>query len=475
MPNRFFQDIVPPDRARRAPERIHVPEERPKAKPEIEIDHSPAEEVAPERDLHERDMQWEEFLSSKSRRKSQAHSRNTESRVHETLTQALEVKDRPSFARNKALWLASGVSLFTLFFITSLVFQKVTISAEPIVEEVPVSVEVTASRLDGRGDIKFNAFSYSKSVDVSTSSLSTAPRAQKATGVVQIQNSSTAVLKLVKGTRITDIRTGLVYRLVDDAIVDALTTKNKVKVPGTLEVAVVADEPGAKYNIKTATLSVPGLKGTLRFNLTRVILKKPMSGGFDGSLLSTEDQEKIDAMKRILVETVGQQMFKEATETVQAAHVILKDSFQIYAEDPILESTSKGTSTTMQVSVRGIYVERESLTNFITRRYLSSKSTVPGTLKNLENLKVMVTDGQTLSNPGDSLVLKLTGAVSFVHTVDTARIKQMVAGVPKSQLEEVLATLPGVNLQTVTAHFVFPWFQAVPDDQTRIEIKLKEM
>jgi hypothetical protein len=106
---------------------------------------------------------------------------------------------------------------------------------------------------------------------------------QKATGKITIYNAySSAAQPLVATTRFVTPE-GLIFRLDSGIVVPGAEIKNGKVVPASIEANVTADKPGPAYNISsTPKLTIPGFKGSPKYDGFYGALKDGAKGGFIG-------------------------------------------------------------------------------------------------------------------------------------------------------------------------------------------------
>lgn len=97
----------------------------------------------------------------------------------------------------------------------------------------------------------------------------------RAFGVMTIYNKQSAPQRLIKNTRFESPE-GVVFRITQGSVtVPAM----KDGAPGMLSVTIFADETGAKYNIQPTTFKIPGIKGTVAYDLVYGQSAQAMVGG----------------------------------------------------------------------------------------------------------------------------------------------------------------------------------------------------
>ncbi len=186
------------------------------------------------------------------------------------------------------IWAAASVFLFSIAAALLFFFGSTTITLTPksrtaVLTSAALTAREGASALEGSLSYTLQTFDLEDSEVVEAKG--TAHVETKASGSVTVSNAySASAVKLVKNTRF-ESPDGLIFRVLSDVVVPG----KKGSAPGTVSVAVVADQPGAEYNIgPTEKFTVPGLKSTPPM-YAGVSAKSSgaMSGGFLGEKAGT--------------------------------------------------------------------------------------------------------------------------------------------------------------------------------------------
>lgn len=134
----------------------------------------------------------------------------------------------------------------------------------------------------------------------------------KAKGKVTIYNYFTPPQSqaLVKTTRF-ETADGKIFRITDSVSVPASKIENGKTVPGLVETEVVADATGPEYNIGPSEFTIPGFKGSPKYNLFSAKSISNMTGGSkgEGVVATAEDIEKAKtALKESLSEAAKNEL-----------------------------------------------------------------------------------------------------------------------------------------------------------------------
>lgn len=153
---------------------------------------------------------------------------------------------------------------------------------------------------------------------------------RKARGMVTLTNTySSAPQLLVASTRLLS-SDGKLFRITSDVTVPGMTGSGDQARPGSIEVQVVADQPGAEYNISPTTFTIPGLQGSPKYTKFSATSVQVMTGGgigaSDTKAVSEEDIAKakkqiaekvVEASQSLAEQSLlpGEKMLSEAVDT----------------------------------------------------------------------------------------------------------------------------------------------------------------
>lgn len=120
-------------------------------------------------------------------------------------------------------------------------------------------------------------------------------------GLVTVYNEfSSAPQPLVATTRFR-LGDGKIFRTPKAVVIPGAKIDGGSITAGTVEIEVIADEPGESYNVPPSRFSIPGFAGTPRQDAFYAISAEPMAGGFDGVTPVVEEADIANA-RSVLVE-----------------------------------------------------------------------------------------------------------------------------------------------------------------------------
>lgn len=290
----------------------------------------------------------------------------------------------------------------------------------------------------------------------------------KGSGTIIVYNTfSSASQRLIKNTRF-ETPEGLIYRINDSIVVPGQTTAGGKKVPGSIEVVVYADEAGDRYNIGLKDFTIPGFKGDPRFTAMYARSKTAMTGGFVG-VMKKVAQADLGTAKSTLDSQLKEALSKEVSAQIPADYVVFPDAM-LFAFENLPQSNPQGS--TVQVNERGtltaLMFNKNKLAQYVASAVSSEFASSSSSISNLSSLGFAM-QNKTSFNPAldSSFTFTLTGPVSFLSQVDTAKFASDIAGKPKSSLPSVLVNYPSIErAEVVLRPFWKRSFPSNPKDIT---------
>lgn len=294
---------------------------------------------------------------------------------------------------------------------------------------------------------------------------------QKAQGSVALFNTySTAPQVLVANTRLESPE-GKVFHLTQRVVIPGAKKTGTVLEPSSVQAEVIADQPGASYNIDPVDkFTIPGFKGSDKYEKFYASSIEAMSGGSDGetTVASSDDikksqQDAVDKMKESIMETVklkmpsdfksiaGSEQFQVLTQKVDA-RVDKDNNFSVALE--------------AQVSV---FLYKEQDVKNIVQKEAQEKEQMPEGYVEKEGV---LSYGQVLVDwKAGTAVLPTTYQATFWKPIDIAKLKTQILGKKETDLKTTVLSLQGIDKLTVS--FWPFWVSHVPNSNSRTTITVE--
>ena len=145
---------------------------------------------------------------------------------------------------------------------------------------------------------------------------------KKAKGIIRVYNAySTYDQPLLATTRFVSA-SGKLFRTPVRVVIPGKHYKKGKLVPGFIDIEVVADQTGEKYNIEPTTFSIPGFAGTSKFTLFYAKSFSEMKGG--GRFPQVNDND-LNRAKKVLSAQAKEKCWEKLRTRAQENNLILFD------------------------------------------------------------------------------------------------------------------------------------------------------
>lgn len=355
-------------------------------------------------------------------------------------------------ARNKWVWFAVlaiiAVPAYWLAFVV-LPRAEITITTKKIPWEFNNLVTI-----EKNGVVPSYAVSGKKNAQMSFPATGKKMTSQKAFGTITVYNGySSKPQQLVATTRFaTD--NGIIVRLTKNITIPGAKIDNGTITPSSIEADVIADKPGVAYNIgPVKKLTIPGFKGTPKFDGFYGEIQKPLAGGFVGENAYPTDAD-IKAAKikitAVLEESLRSQM---AVDRASSAYIIIDGAKQIVITktDVNPQANAKGEFSVFgEAEFKAIGFKENDMLGFLTGKM---KEALMG-----ENQKAAYVFKETNLTYGvpkaDFAALNMSLPVDLKSIVeqpiDMSKLRNEVIGKSENDLKAILFAIPGIDKAEVT-------------------------
>jgi len=301
---------------------------------------------------------------------------------------------------------------------------------------------------------------------------------QKSTGKVVISNRySTENQPLVATTRLIT-EDGKLYRLTESVVVPGTSKNNEGDViAGEVEVMVKADIPGSEFNIEPSTFTIPGFKGTDKYEKFSARSEKAFVGGASGesqyTFISEEDVRKAqEALENELKEVV----IARLTETIATDRETLKKLVFVKTIEsstlPSVGTVSKSFThaITAQIKVAefpGMLLEQALLKSL--KEELKNNSSV----KQWEEVSFQIFYEKIQTDfEKERVKIQVEAQGQFAATINAQEIKEDMLGKKSDEFSSVIENHP--ELEKIDIEFSPGIFsQKIPRFESRVSVEVK--
>lgn len=289
---------------------------------------------------------------------------------------------------------------------------------------------------------------------------------EKAKGKITIYNEyEEQDQRLLKETRF-ESSNGLIYRIPTSVVVPGLKRDEKGNIiPGKLEVEVVADQVGDKYNIGAGKFTVPGFKDLPQYNSFYAVSNSSISGGFDGirKVISETDRENAEKDLKNQIKT---QLISDAKAKSNETDVVIADESMITYE--ILNDKVNGNDVVVSAkgTIKAMSINSNTLGNSLASVAISNFTTNENVvISNIDEIKITLKESEDSSSNAN---LEISGNVDFKWQNNYEAFKTSIAGVNKNDLNTIVEQFPGITSIRTEVRPI--WSGSFPENIEKINI-----
>lgn len=298
----------------------------------------------------------------------------------------------------------------------------------------------------------------------------------KSGGTITIINSfSEAVQSLVATTRF-ELPDGRVYRLVEGVTVPGVKLENGTTIPGKVDARVIADSAGTKYNISSGTFTIPGFKGSPKFEKIQAEAKGPFVGGREGTTSTTKSVSEADLekAKSAATEEAKRLVMDEWAGMLKAGEAVLAPSINMSLIGiPNAPIAGTATDTSFEYEAR-LLAKGFIINEAAVKSIIDQQSTETGGIA-LRPFRYAVNYGTILANFESKRVdLTVESKVLFRAPLNAETLKQGLLGQDEDGIRKYLSDHPEIKrLQVEFKPKVF--IATIPDDPKRVTLNILEV
>ena len=290
---------------------------------------------------------------------------------------------------------------------------------------------------------------------------------KKAEGMITVYNEySTSPQVLIASTRFVSA-SGKLFRTPEKVTIPGTYYEKGKKVAGSVDIKVIADQPGEEYNIEPTTFSIPGFAGSSKFTF---FYAKSFSSMTGGGQVAQVTQEDIDNAEKVLLEKLKKQ--ERDSLTNREGFILLDEAI----EQEVIESSPSAPAGTaaerfnykVRIRSKALIFEKKEIEDS-AKNYIFQK--IPpdrGLAKN--SLKIDYSPENINLDTGE-ITLNLEFSGKIYQNLDLSLLKKYLANKSFQEASSVLRDQPGIDSFQIE---LWPfWVRKVPQNPDKIKIELK--
>lgn len=295
--------------------------------------------------------------------------------------------------------------------------------------------------------------------------------AEKAKGTVTVYNGySSSPQTLVATTRLLS-SAGKLFRTIKTVTIPGAKIEEGQIIPSSLDVDVVADAPGADYNVGPSDFTIPGFEGTPKFKAFTGKSRAAMAGGAKGRVKVVTAGD-LDGARRALEGDILETVKGELKGQVAPDLTLLDGASTVLTLEAVSSVPANGIADrftyTVQVIGRAMVFRSGDLGRIIDEtlreRLADNRATRP------ESRKVSYAQVRPDFDRG-TMALLARVEETLVSRIDGDALKRDLAGRNQLEAQQYVDTRPTIDRIQVT---LWPfWVRAIPRNPAKIEVRIR--
>ncbi len=342
-------------------------------------------------------------------------------------------------------------------------FSSVTIRITPNQEFINIDSQLKADRGTGASNLVFEIMQIEHEESQASTATGISKEGQKARGQIVLYNTTSIAQKLVSQTRF-EAPDGKIFRI-----------QESVNVPGNgfIEAMVYADKPGPEYNTGLVDFTIPGFKGTPKYEKIYGRSKTEMAGGATGtiSVVSEDDINNTrNALKQKIENYLTENISKQIPDGYLFYHGALKIDFSDDASNPKAGDSAGQPTGTFTFKEKGkavgFLIKKDDLSKILAANYIQGQ----GDNINLINPDKLEFALLSTSSDNMEITFSLKGKGHFAWNIDTDSLIKVLMDVKDKNYTAVFGNYP--NIEKAEIIFKPSWWRYMPKNQNRIHLEI---
>lgn len=336
-------------------------------------------------------------------------------------------------------------------------------------DTINISKNISSINLNSK-TIPAQVFEYESNTTQTFKATSKKYVEEKATGIITIYNNySSDPQTLVASTRF-EAPNGLIYRLKNQIVIPGAQIKDGKIISSSIDAEIIADKPGKEYNSgPISKLTIPGFKGSPKYNGFYGEVKQEVKGGFIGEKLIPQ-KDDID---------LAQQKTKEILISALKNNLTIKQPPEFkFIGDPDINIQRLSVNTTTDDKgnfavfatgkIKTIGIKEKDIYNFLIQ--INNTTTLAQKPKKIIDLKLDFSNPQIDFSKGEAkLNLNASGAIVFDLNIDD--FKKEIAG---KNIKEIISNIKNSNeIVSMQVSLWPPIINKLPQKLDKIKINIE--
>ncbi len=357
-------------------------------------------------------------------------------------------------------------------FITTILLSGAEITITPKIHTTTVQAVFDAKLKPGTTDLGYELLTLEEESERQVAAKGQEEVSERALGSITVYNAfSTTPQRLIKNTRF-ETKSGQIYRISDSIVVPGYKKDaNGTAIAGSVVAQVFADGAGENYNIKEdMRLTVPGLKGTDQYELIYADAKKDsVQGGFEGKRFIIDEDELSTTRQKLQTELRDKLLARIATERPNGFIAYNPAITFTFESLPVVDAGGKAATVKERVRLHVPLFNEASFASFIAKSAVPSYGGESVRIKDPSTLTFSYEQGSLEDiSTKENITFKLSGPVTVIWNYDEDALKKDIAGISEDSLPKVLAGYAGIDKAQAVIRPL--WKSTFPLEVSEIEV-----
>lgn len=369
-----------------------------------------------------------------------------------------------------------GLSFLVFVLCTTFVFPHAKVTVFPTKNTKKVSFTLTVDKdiasIDPEKDlIPAEIFSLKKEKSQQFQATGRKKVEKKAQGTIKIYNAySSKPQTLVRTTRFVS-EGGKLFRIPKTVVVPPAKVENGKITPTYVEAKVYADEPGAEYNIGPSRFTIPGFKGSPKYDGFYAVSEEPMTGGKAGevSYVTEEDKENaVNKLKEGLLQEAKAELQKQIAKDLTIVDKALAAEIESSQTEPEVGQEAKKFTLTLKAQAQAFAFRPQYVEKLVQEKI---KAQAPSDYTLVEDTLTINYKDPVLNFEKGKGTFKVEAKQDVAWEVKESKLKKMLAGKNEVQSRKAVTGFPEIKTLRVK---LWPfWLRSIPSDESKINIEVK--
>ncbi len=369
----------------------------------------------------------------------------------------------------RGIWWIAALAIIILVFALTFVFAGASVYVTPRQGSVELSGPIVAEK-ESRTGLSYEMVSNELSKSGTTDASEKKYVERKATGTVRLyNNNSTAPQKLLIDTRL-ESPNGYIYKTKTAVVIPGQRTEKGKLVPGSVDVAIYADEAGDVYNLpeKDTDMKIIGFRGGPKYEKVYGKTTTPVEGGFKGDSYDISEEE-LNTLTDSLQAELRTELVEKARSELPADFIMYDRAVKITFAKPDITGGEAGKAEVKVTGKIDAYIfKEEDLTRALVEKVIAKSEENSVFIPNIRDLNIELDEAEAGSEEDSDIKITIDDKVDVVWDINDEALKDALVGTRKRDFESKM--LEFKNIESAELSLKPFWRTTFPDKPGAIKI-----